>query len=248
MAQWSESALIAAATDRISKMQGKSTRIGVYKCYHCRKQFTVKVGTVFEDRTFRMHLWLQAVYLMCASKKGVSSNQLHRTLGVTLKTAWFMSHRLREAMRVVGAGPMGGEGQIVEVDETFIGRKEGTEVRRGYFPQERGLDPCRARRLGALASISTRVTRPNIAPIIAPKSPREAHLMTDEATVLRQRRQAVRSHDTVKHAAEEYGYTDRETGVNVNTNTVEGYLFDLQARHEGRLSALQGEASSSLPG
>ncbi len=85
--------------ERISKMGGKSTRIGTYKCYQCRKPFTVKVGTIFEASHVPMNLWLQAIYLMCASKKGISSNQLHRTLGVTLKTAWFMSHRIREAMR-----------------------------------------------------------------------------------------------------------------------------------------------------
>src|SRR5947208_6669985 len=111
--------------DRISKMKGKATRAGLYKCYQCRKQFTVKVGTVFEDSHVPMRLWLQAVYLLCSSKKGISSNQLHRTLGVTLKTAWFMSHRIREAMRVVGVEPMGGAGEIVEIDETWSGRIEG---------------------------------------------------------------------------------------------------------------------------
>ena len=79
--------------ERIGKMGGKSTRIGTYKCYQCRKPFTVKVGTIFESSHVSMCLWLQAIYLMCASKKGISSNQLHRTLGVILKTAWFMSHR-----------------------------------------------------------------------------------------------------------------------------------------------------------
>ena len=88
--------------DRISKMKGKSTRIGVWKCYQCRKPFTVKIGTVFEASHVPMHLWLQAMYLLCSSKKGISSNQLHRTLGVTLKTAWFMSHRIREASPWVG--------------------------------------------------------------------------------------------------------------------------------------------------
>src|SRR6202035_2067407 len=111
--------------ERISKMGGKSTRIGTYKCYQCRKPFTVKVGTVFEASHVPMHLWLQAMYLLCSSKKGISSNQLSRTLGVTLKTAWFMSHRIREAMRVVGMAPMGGAGETVEADETFIGRIEG---------------------------------------------------------------------------------------------------------------------------
>jgi transposase-like protein len=115
--------------DRISKMGGKSTRIGTYKCYQCRKPFTVKVGTVFEASHVPMRLWLQAMFLLCSSKKGISSNQLHRTLGVTLKTAWFMSHRIREAMRVVGFEPMGGAGDIVEVDETLMGKVEGAPKR-----------------------------------------------------------------------------------------------------------------------
>ena len=89
--------------DRITKLQGKSTRIGTYKCKDCRKPFTVKVGTVFEDSHIPMRMWLQAIALLCASKEGISSNQLHRILGITLKSAWFMSHRLREAMR---SGPL----------------------------------------------------------------------------------------------------------------------------------------------
>jgi len=108
--------------DRISKMGGKSTRIGAYKCYQCRKPFTVKVGTVFEASHVPMRHWLQAMFLMSSSKKGISSNQLHRTLGCTLKTAWFISHRIREAMRVTGVEPMGGAGKVVESDETFIGK------------------------------------------------------------------------------------------------------------------------------
>ena len=85
------------ATDRIYELKGKSTRIGLKKCGHCRKQFTVKVGTIFEDSHIPMHKWLQAFHLLCSSKKGISSHQLHRTLDVSLKTAWFMSHRIREA-------------------------------------------------------------------------------------------------------------------------------------------------------
>src|SRR5882757_2114349 len=111
--------------ERISKMGGKSTRIGAYKCYQCRKPFTVKVGTVFEASHVPMRHWLQAMFLMSSSKKGVSSNQLHRTLGCTLKTAWFISHRIREAMRVTGVEPMGSNGNTVEVDETYTGFVEG---------------------------------------------------------------------------------------------------------------------------
>jgi len=85
--------------ERISPMKGKSTRIGAYKCYQCRKPFTVKIGTIFESSHVAMNLWLQAIFLMASSKKGISANQLHRTIGVTLKTAWFMAHRIRDAMR-----------------------------------------------------------------------------------------------------------------------------------------------------
>ncbi|WP_298223162.1 IS1595 family transposase [Acidocella sp.] len=106
--------------ERIGKMVGKSTRVGLYKCYACRKPFTVKMGTIFESSHVDLHLWLQAIHLIAASKKGISSNQLHRVLGVTLKTAWFMSHRIREAMNPGSVGPMGGSGQIVEADETEI--------------------------------------------------------------------------------------------------------------------------------
>src|SRR6201747_1646214 len=94
--------------DRIGLMGGKSTRIGAYKCYQCRKPFTVKVGTIFEDSKVALRIWLQAMYLIAGSKKGISSNQLHRTLGVTLKTAWFISHRIREAMRDGAPDMMGG--------------------------------------------------------------------------------------------------------------------------------------------
>ena len=103
----------------------RKTRIGLRKCSDCRKQFTVKVGTVFECAKIPLNKMLQAVYLLCASKKGCSSHQIHRTLGITYKSAWFLTHRIREALRSGDLSPMGGEGEIVEVDETFIGIKEG---------------------------------------------------------------------------------------------------------------------------
>jgi transposase-like protein len=103
-------------------------RHGLRKCYACRKQFTVRIGTVFEDSPVPLHIWFQAAYLMCASKKGVSSNQLHRTLGVSLQTAWFMSHRLREAMRDGTLAPLGGAGAVIEADTTFIGGKKKTST------------------------------------------------------------------------------------------------------------------------
>lgn len=114
-----------AGKTRVSKMQGMSTRIGTYKCYACRKKFTVKIGTIFEDSHIPMRFWLQAIFLMASSKKGISSNQLHRTFGISLRSAWFMSHRLREAMRNGPlTPPIGGEGKTVEIDETIYGRAE----------------------------------------------------------------------------------------------------------------------------
>lgn len=110
----------------------RKTRIGLRKCSDCRKQFSVKVGTVFESAHVPLHKCLQAVHLLCSSKKGISSHQLHRILQVQYKTAWFLSHRIREAMRSGALAPMGGAGGIVEVDETFIGQKPGAVKKRGY--------------------------------------------------------------------------------------------------------------------
>ena len=106
--------------------KGKSTRLGVYKCYACRKPFTVKVGTIFEKSHIPMHIWLQAMHLLCSSKKGFSANQFCRVLGVDFKTGWFIGHRIREAMAPHSDvfGPLGGAGKIVEVDETFIGNRD----------------------------------------------------------------------------------------------------------------------------
>src|SRR5205807_9656191 len=118
----------AGALNGVKGKTGKPA-IGRKKCYACRKQFTVRVGTVFESSHVPLHFWFQAAFLMASSKKGVSSNQLHRTLGVTLKTAWFMSHRLREAMRVLGVEPIGGTGKTVEVDETLSGKIDGAPKR-----------------------------------------------------------------------------------------------------------------------
>ncbi len=121
-------------TNRIGLLKGKATRPGIYKCYKCRKQFRVTVGTIFEASHIALHHWLQAVFLMVSSKKGVSSNQLHRTMGITLKSAWFMSHRIREAMREPGwpaGGKLGGNNATIDADETYIG---GKAANRAYGP------------------------------------------------------------------------------------------------------------------
>jgi len=109
------------------------TRMGLRKCSDCRKQFTVKVGTVFESAHIPLNKALQAVYLMTSSKKGISAHQLHRVLEVTYKTAWFLAHRIREAMRTGDLGPFGGNGDIVEVDETYIGNIKGRKPTPGGY-------------------------------------------------------------------------------------------------------------------
>jgi transposase-like protein len=161
------------SVERISQMKGKSTRIGSYKCYSCRSKFTVKIGTIFEDSHIPMRSWLQAIYLLASSKKGISSNQLHRTLGVSLRSAWFMSHRIREAMRTGSfAPPMGSAGGsgVVEVDETFIGRKKGAPKRRGVGHKRAVLSLVE--RGGAVRSVHGRTSRPvRLCPSSTPTSP-----------------------------------------------------------------------------
>lgn len=207
--------------ERVSKMGGKSTRIGAYKCYNCRKPFTVKVGTIFEASHVKMNLWLQAIYLMCASKKGISSNQLHRTLGVTLKTAWFMSHRIREAMRTGDLAPMGGNGGAVEVDETYIGR-DATAAKGRAKPnrdQKQKLLALVDRATGeARTFVVKRVRAAELAPILNANIAREARLMTDEARFYKPLSGNFATHEVVNHAKKEYARGD------VSTNTIEGFF------------------------
>ena len=206
-----------AATDRMKRMGGTATRPGLYKCYACRKQSRVTVGTVFESSHIKLHLWLQAAYLMCASKKGISSNQLARVLGLTVKSAWFMSHRLREAMASGSLPPMGGEGAVVEVDETYIGTKfEKAKKARGYAHKhvvltlvERGKGSRSFHVDGTKASDLIPVIRANVAP--------GTRIMTDEAGQYVTLGKHFAGHDVVRHGTGEY-----VRGV-AHTNTVEGF-------------------------
>ena len=201
-----------------SKMGGKSTRVGAYKCYACRKPFTVKIGTIFEDSHVAMNLWLQAIYLMCASKKGISSNQLHRTLGVTLKTAWFMSHRIREAMRDDGSVNFGAGGGVVEVDETFIGREPGKPVRRGVGHKMKVLTLVDRSTGRAKSIVVDDLKIRTLLPILQANIAKEAIVYTDEAMQYDSLGKHFAAHDSVNHGTEEYVRGD------VTTNTVEGYF------------------------
>lgn len=194
------------------------TRIGLRKCADCRKQFTVRVGTVFESSHVPLHKWLQAVYLMCASKKGVSSHQLHRVLEVTYKTAWFMAHRIREAMRSGDLSPMGGGGGFVEVDETFIGREPGKPVKRAYHHKMKVLTLV-DRSSGRARSMVVDDLKPaTIAPILRENMSREARLATDEGGHYLHIGKEFADHGVVRHGKEEYVVGE------VHTNTIEGYF------------------------
>ena len=216
-------------TDRNSPMKGKSTRIGTYKCYDCRKPFTVKIGTIFEASHVKLNLWLQAIFLMASSKKGISSNQLHRTLGVTLKTAWFMSHRLREAMREGGLGPLGGNGLIVEVDETYYGptkeKRTVTTSGRPFTKSGRsGVSNKRAilgliERGGMVRTFHVAsATKENVAKLVNENVSHESMLFTDESRLYPAIGAKFLDHMTVKHSAGEY------VRGGVHTNTIENFF------------------------
>jgi len=191
-------------------------RPGLWKCYACRKQFTVKVGTVFEAAHIPLHKMLQAVHLMCSSKKGISAHQLHRTLEVDYKSAWFLAHRIREAMRVGGLAPMGGVGSIVEADETYIGKAQGFEGQRG--PGARNMVVTLVERGGSARSFHTDGhSVASIYPIVLENIRRESRLMTDKAHHYRAVGEFFAEHGSVAHEREEYVRGD------IHTNTVEGY-------------------------
>src|SRR5271155_3878222 len=209
-------------TGKIGKVEGKSARPGLYYCGDCKKQFTVTVGTIFERSKVPLSKWWFAIHLLAAGKKGMSAHQLHRMIGVTYQTAWFMEHRIREAMRDGALSPMGGGGGIVEIDETYIGRKDGFEVKQGAWHKNTIL--TLVERDGRARSFHVdNATKENIVPIIRENIDRESHVMSDEANRYSKIGSEFAKHDVVDHSRGEYGYTDRETGAKINTNTIEGY-------------------------
>ena len=207
--------------ERIGKMNGQSTRIGLYKCYVCRKPFTVKVGTIFEDSHIPLHLWLQAIYLLSASKKGISAHQLHRTLGVTLKTAWFLGHRIREAMRDGDLTPFGSNGGAVEVDETFIGNDPNIPKRRGYAHKHKVLSLVDRESGEARSIVIDSLKAETVVPILKENIAHEARVMTDDGGQYKYLAEHFSEHGCVRHSAGEYvSITDPE----IHTNTVEGFF------------------------
>ncbi len=225
---WADGAVCphCGCTGRITKVKAnpdKRIRVGLWRCGDCKKQFTVKVGTIFEDSKVKMHLWVQAIVLMTASKKGISSHQLHRTLGVTYKTAWFMEHRIREAMRSGDLAPFGAGGGIVEVDETFIGndrtiKPKHSKKGRGYHHKHKVLSLVDRTTGRAKSIVIDDLKTSTLLPILRENIAKEAHVMTDAAGQYANLATDFAAQDFVRHGAGEYGRGE------IHTNTIEGYF------------------------
>jgi len=226
----------------------KRVRLGLKKCGDCKKQFTVKVGTVFEASKVKLNLWLQAVHLMTSSKKGISSHQLHRVLEVTYKTAWFMSHRIREAMRDGDLAPFGSGGGVVEVDETFIGhdktiKPKGDKKGRGYAHKHKVLSLVDRTTGKARSMVVDSLKTADLLPILQENIAAEAIVYTDEAGQYKNLGNEFAEHGFVAHGAGEY------VSGKVHTNTIEGYFSIFKRGMKGctaiRQSSLSATATAS---
>ena len=208
--------------DRITVSRGG--RVGLYRCGQCKRQFTIKVGTVFESSHLPLNVWLQAVHLMTCSKKGISSHQIMRLLDVTYKTAWFMTHRIREAMKEPNwnqTGQLGGAGMTIEGDETYMG---GKAHNRAFDPiPHKNLVVSLVERGGRVRSFHVpNVTAANLSPIIARHAHRDSRFMTDESNVYAHTAKWFADYQTVNHSAKEYARGD------AYTNTIEGFFSILK--------------------
>lgn len=197
-------------------------RHGLKKCATCRKQFTVRKGTIFEESHLPLNKWLQAIYLMCASKKGISALQLQRTLEVQYNTAWFLAHRIREAMRSGDLSPFGMGGGMVEVDETFIGVNPDAPVSKFSLRNMNAVVTLIDRNSGrARSMVVDRLTTAAVTEILNQNLAKEAHLMTDEGKFYMKPGKTFAAHSTVNHKASEYVNRENPT---IHSNTVEGYF------------------------
>ncbi|NOR61021.1 MAG: IS1595 family transposase [Rhodobacteraceae bacterium] len=194
-------------------------RHGLKKCSACRKQFTVRHNTIFAESHIPLHKWLQAIYLMTSSKKGISSHQLHRVLEITYKSAWFMSHRIREAMRSDSSVNFGSGGGVVEVDETFIGHKhKKAEGARGYAHKNAMLALVDRTTGQSKSFVVKDVKASTLLPILRENIAKEAIVYTDEAKQYTKVGEEFAEHDFTTHSKGNY------VRGNVHTNTIEGYF------------------------
>jgi transposase-like protein len=211
--------------ERISAIKAnpeKRVRYGLKKCGQCKSQFTVRMGTIFEESKLPLFKWLQAIYLMCSSKKGISAKQLERTLEVTYKTAWFLAHRIREAMRSGELAPFGQGGGTVEADEAFLGNDPDmpSPTKHTRIHNKNKVLSLVDRSTGRVRSfVVDRLNSEVVAEILAANIAKEARLVTDEAShYIRAGKTFDGGHEWVRHRSEEYVRGD------VYTNTIEGYF------------------------
>ncbi|MEQ9638443.1 MAG: IS1595 family transposase [Alphaproteobacteria bacterium] len=215
-------------TDRVKSLPAKgSMGPGWYHCQDCRKKFTVRVGTVYERSKVPLHQWLFATWLMASSKKGVSAKQIERMLGVSYKTAWFMAHRIREAMKPSPHSFLGGPGKTIEADETYVGGKETNrhKNKRGNKASAYGKKPVVSlvERDGRVRSVHVpNVTGKTVRLVLKENASRKSHLMTDESGVYRYIGKQYASHGKVNHKRDEYVRGD------AHVNSAENYFSILK--------------------
>lgn len=207
-------------TERVTRLTAATARAGLHKCNACRKQFTVTVGTIFEDSKIPLNKWLMAFRLMAGSKKGMSAHQLHRSLGITYKSAWFLAHRIREAMDGAdGDGPLGGPDTVVEADETYVGGKARNRAFRDPAPKKAVV--ALVQRDGKARSFHVaNVNAKHLRGLIVTNVSRDSHLMTDESAVYTGVGREFNGHSTVNHSAKEYV----TTGGFKHSNTAENFF------------------------
>ncbi len=211
----------------IGRLTGKSSRPGLRKCYACRKTFTVRIGSIFEDSHFPLHLWLQAIQLIVASKKGISTRQIQRAFNCSMKTAWFLTHRVREIMKPDSdSGPLGGEGKTIEADVTYVARKPMKKAHPGGGSNKNPVFSL-VERHGAVRSVHMPDVRVhNLGAVLDSHASGKSDLMTDEAAAFVDLGWNFKSHRTVTHTKDEY--VRREGDWVVSTNTVEGFFSILK--------------------
>lgn len=230
-------------TERVGRLAGKTTRAGLCKCYKCRKPFTVRIGTIFEGSHLPLHMWLQVIHVMCAGKKGISSLQIQRMLGCSMTTAWFLTHRIREAMAPAkDAGPLGGAGKIVEADETFLSNSKRTKKRPGY--QHKVAIMSLVERGGQQRSVVLEgpPNRPEIRSVIYDNVDPASILHTDGAQYYKGMMPTRGQHKSVNHSAGEYAR--KAKGGTVHVNSLEGF-FSVFKR--GMIGTYQHVSETHMP-
>ena len=229
--------------ERVTRLTAATARAGLHKCNECRKQFTVTVGTVFEDSKIPLNKWLLGFRLMAGSKKGISAHQLHRSLGITYKSAWFMAHRIREAMDgAAGDEPLGGAGGsgVVEADETYVGGKARNRAYRK--PADKKAIVSLVEREGHVRSFHVaNVNAKNVRALIVTNVDRTAHLMTDDSPIYTRLGREFGAHYSVNHSAKQYvslgGYKHSNTAENffsIFKRGVIGTYHHMSEAHLGR--------------